>query len=500
MKYELLGDIVEVSKGKKHNPVEHPSLNSKRIIGINDLRNDNVIVLTDDNNGVEAYEKDILIAWDGANAGTIGYGKKGYIGSTISRLRIKNTKKYSETFIGKLLQSKFNYLRSTATGATIPHINRAALDSIKIPQFDLSDQIRIATILTRAEVLIAKRKESIKALDELIKSTFLEMFGDLVRNEKGWENTKLGNISDIQGGLQVTTKRAINPIELPYLRVANVYRDLLDLREVKTIKVTEAEAKRVCLKKGDILVVEGHGNPKEIGRSAVWDGSINNCLHQNHLIRVRVDTNYVLPVFISNYINSSSGRKQMFKAGKTTSGLNTISSKNVKDTLVLLPPLPLQNQFTAIVEKVGDLKARYTLSLTELENLYGSLSQRAFKGELDLSKVPVVYETEVEVGEVVEMTGRMNMELKTKPEFTDKDLVVLIKKYSGKIFSFDELWKEIETLTDKKAPSRNDIQNRIIMLLESDQINFQQVFDILTSQDNIQYSEKQIAFRSNYEN
>ena len=79
----------------------------------------------------------------------------------------------------------------------------------------------------------------------------------------------------------------------------------------------------------------------------------------------------------------------MFKAGKTTSGLNTISSKNVKETTVLLPPLPLQNQFAAIVEKVETLKAKYTQSLTELENLYASLSQRAFKGELDLSKVSV---------------------------------------------------------------------------------------------------------------
>ena len=61
---------------------------------------------------------------------------------------------------------------------------------------------------------------------------------------------------------------------------------------------------------------------------------------------------------------------------------------------MILPPLSLQNQFAAIVEEVEILKARYTQSLNELENLYGSLSQRAFKGELDLSKVPVVYETE----------------------------------------------------------------------------------------------------------
>jgi type I restriction enzyme S subunit len=219
-------------------------------------------------------------------------------------------------------------------------------------------------------------------LDEFLQSVFLDMFGDPVKNPKGWEKKKLGYVSHIQGGLQVTTKRADNPIELPYLRVANVYRDLIDLKEIKTIKVTEGEAKRVALIKGDILIVEGHGNPIEIGRSAVWEGSIQICLHQNHLIRVRVDTDYAVPVFISYYINSAGGRQQMFKAGKTTSGLNTISSKNVKETLVLLPPLPLQKQFGAIVEKVKSLKAKYTDSLTEMENLFNSLMGRAFSGKL----------------------------------------------------------------------------------------------------------------------
>lgn len=79
----------------------------------------------------------------------------------------------------------------------------------------------------------------------------------------------------------------------------------------------------------------------------------------------------------------------MFRAGKTTSGLNTISSKNVKEINIPVPSFGLQNQFAAIVEKAESIKSRYQESLTELENLYGALSQRAFKGELDLSRVPL---------------------------------------------------------------------------------------------------------------
>ena len=336
----------------------------------------------------EAISNDILLSVR-APVGPVNIcNTQSIIGRGLSAIRVKPG--ISFEYIYFYLKNHEHLIASLGTGSTFKAITQSQISKITIPlPDDLDDQIRIAAVLTRAEKLIAKRKESIKALDELLKSTFLEMFGDPVRNEKGWEKKDLGNVSHIQGGLQVTSKRANNPIQLPYLRVANVYRDLLDLREIKTIKVTEAEAERVCLKKGDILIVEGHGNPTEIGRSAVWDGSIQICLHQNHLIRVRVDTDYAVPIFISYYINSASGRQQMFKAGKTTSGLNTISSKNVKETTVLLPPLPLQNQFAAIVEKVETLKAKYTQSLTELEDLYASLSQRAFKGELDLSKVSV---------------------------------------------------------------------------------------------------------------
>lgn len=388
MKYESLGNIVDVSKGKKHNPAEAPGFNSKRIIGINDLRNDNSIVLTDDRNGFEACEKDILIAWDGANAGTIGFGKKGYIGSTISRLRIKNTKEYCEKFLGKLLQSKFDFLRSTATGATIPHINRAALDSIKVPQFNLSDQIRIAAVLTRAEKLIAKRKESIKALDELLKSTFLEMFG-LNNADKKWKVEPLSANTEIVSGVTKGKIYKSNILrEVPYMRVANVQDGHLNLSEIKTIEVTEMEIQQYKLRKGDLLLTEG-GDPDKLGRGAVWNNEIDECIHQNHIFRVRVKDTSIDPVFLSALMASKYGKSYFLKAAKQTTGIASINSTQLKAFPLIKPPIKLQTQFAAIVEKVESLKARSVASLTELENLYGGLSQRAFKGELDLSRIPV---------------------------------------------------------------------------------------------------------------
>ncbi len=335
----------------------------------------------------------------------------------------------------------------------------------KIPIPPIDDQTRIATLLSKVESLIARRKKSIADLEKLLKSTFLEMFGDPVRNEMGWVVKKLGEISKVQGGLQVTSKRKSNPIEMPYLRVANVYRDLLVLDEIKTIRVTKSEIERVLLKKGDILIVEGHGNPNEIGRSAVWDGSIEKCLHQNHLIRVRL-FNEILPIYCSYYINSSAGRQQMFRAGKTTSGLNTISSGNVKDTLISIPPIIYQTQFAAIVEKVEALKEKYQDSLNDLETLYGALSQKAFKGELDLSRVPLA--VALKAKDIITgkpEPGRPVLTVQDKPikkpETREEILHQLFKTFlssvKSKSISMDDFWLEAEEkfpdLMDEDAPS-----------------------------------------------
>jgi len=191
MKFVRIGNIVSVAKGKKPTFSESPDENSFRVLQIDDLRNDNNIKYTDDKTGVFAKEEDVLIAWDGANAGTIGFGKTGFIGSTIAVLRKNNSKDFDTVFIGKFLQTQFDFLRSKSTGATIPHINRNSLENLRIPLISLSDQIQTANILSKAENLISRRKESIALLDEFLKSTFLEMFGNNTKEDKGWKKITL---------------------------------------------------------------------------------------------------------------------------------------------------------------------------------------------------------------------------------------------------------------------------------------------------------------------
>jgi type I restriction enzyme S subunit len=381
MKYELLGDIVDVSKGRKHNPSETPNSDSKRIIGINDLRNDATIVLTDDQNGVEASEKDVLIAWDGANAGTIGFGKKGFIGSTISRLRIKNTEKYNEIFLGKLLQSKFDYLRSSSTGATIPHINRAALDCIKVPQIELSEQLRIADVLTRAEKLIAKRKESIKSLDEFLKSIFLEMFGDPVRNEKNWGKETLRGLSirfsDGPFGSNLKTshyeKNGIRVIRLNNIGINKFMDD--DKAFISQKHFDDVLKKYACYPSDVVIGTMGEPNI----RACIIPEYIPMAVNKADCVLCRPNINKALPEYIAGIMNLPSFlslASNLFHGQTRT----RVSMGQLATLEIPVPPIDLQNKFAAIVEQVEAMKVKYNESLVEMEKLYGGLSQRAFRG------------------------------------------------------------------------------------------------------------------------
>ena len=271
--------------------------------------------------------------------------------------------------------------QSTVTGV-ISNLSLGQIGNLEVPLPSLTEQRRIAAILDKADAIRRKREQALTLADDFLRSVFLEMFGDPAENERGWPVSPLGDLGDVQGGLQVTAKRVAMGLTLPYLRVANVYRDRLNLDEIKQINLSESEFKRVRLEGGDILIVEGHGNPDEIGRAAIWDGSIDPCVHQNHLIRFRANRKRALPDFISRFLNSDGGRQQLIGAGRTTSGLNTISTRKVKEVSVPLPPVALQEQFAHVVRKQVALTSRLLGQKVMANDLFAALSQRAFAGDL----------------------------------------------------------------------------------------------------------------------
>ena len=326
-----------------------------------------------------AAPDDSLVCVVGATAGKVNYSAfECAIGRSVAAVRPQSTR-LDPQFLYRFLQTKIEQLRDRSQGAAQGVITREMLQSLRLVVPPLPEQRRIAAILDKAEALRTKRRDVLARFDRLARSIFVEMFGDPATNAKGWPMVSVGDVADVQGGLQVTSARKTLPVEIRYLRVANVYRGRLQLDEVKTIRATANEVARTKLLPHDMLVVEGHGNPEEVGRGALWSGEIEECVHQNHLIRVRFDLSKVAPTFVCEYLNSPAGRRHLLRAGKTTSGLNTISVSNVRAAPIALPPLAAQKAFEHRLREVGRLKALHQSALETTDALFESLQHGAFR-------------------------------------------------------------------------------------------------------------------------
>jgi len=379
-----LGSLVSITKGKKHEVAEISSTTAKRLIGIDDLRNDDLIRYTNDPMGTEVTPNDLLIAWDGANAGTIGFGKSGYAGSTIARLRLNTDAGLSTPFLGLFLKSKFDYLRQTATGATIPHINRSALESIIIPEIEFGDQKRIAHLLGKVEGLIAQRKQHLQQLDDLLKGVFLEMFGDPVLNERGWEKPELKNFGKISTGNTPPRNDPKNYDDdfIEWIKTDNITSNAVFVTASAEHLSKAGTQRGRIVTNGALLVACIAGSVESIGRAALT----NRTVAFNQQINAIQPAENVNPFYLYGLFKLS----RAYIQSHATKGMKKILTKGDFERIPMIkPPVELQNQFATIAEKIESLKSRYQQSLTDLENLYGALSQQAFKGELDLSRVPL---------------------------------------------------------------------------------------------------------------
>jgi type I restriction enzyme, S subunit len=154
--------------------------------------------------------------------------------------------------------------------------------------------------------------------------------------ESMFEIVQLGDIATVSYGLQKCPTNRPDKHARPYLRVANVQRDYLDLREIKMINVPDTDMPKYRLEDGDILLCEGN-SADLVGRGAIWRNEIADCVHQNHVLRVRLDRRRAIPEFILAYINSPSGQTYFRSKAKRTTNLASINSKEVANLAVPLP-------------------------------------------------------------------------------------------------------------------------------------------------------------------
>ena len=208
---------------------------------------------------------------------------------------------------------------------------------------------------------------------------------DLPPLPEGWAWATLAQTTEIQGGIQKQPKRAPTDNAYPFLRVANVLRSDLDLNEVHLIQLFPGELEKLRLVAGDLLIVEGNGSPAQIGRMAVWNGQIEDCVHQNHIIRARAHPG-VAAKYVETYWNSPIGSASVLNVASSTSGLYTLSVSKVGALPVPLPPLAEQRRIVAEVERrlsvIQQAETAVDASLQRAERLRQSILKRAFSGQL----------------------------------------------------------------------------------------------------------------------
>lgn len=266
------------------------------------------------------------------------------------------------------------------SGSAQPQITRTNLEKIQIPLPPLPEQIHIANVLSKAEALIAKRKESLALLDAYLKSTFLEMFGELIycSDENLEPIGQLADFIDYRGKTQERTESGVPLISAKCVRKGYFDSTRLDY-------ITEETFQKIMTRgfprPNDVLfTTEGATMgfvcriPKTLFKFAVGQRIITlQCKEK------------ICPEYLDFILNHSTTQKRIFKRASGSAAIG-IRSAEFEEVVIPVPPLELQNQFAAVVEKVEALKERYQESLGELEALYGALSQRAFRGELGIDK------------------------------------------------------------------------------------------------------------------
>lgn len=164
----------------------------------------------------------------------------------------------------------------------------------------------------------------------------------------GWERKPLEKVAEIKTGVAKGKKGLKDPIEVPYLRVANVQDGYIDLSEVKTIQIERHQLERYSLQVGDVLMTEG-GDFDKLGRGDVWQGQITPCLNQNHVFAVRPNQKVLLPYFLGALSGSNYGKTYFLSCAKRSTNLASINSTQLKEFPVLTPPLPEQRKIAKIL-------------------------------------------------------------------------------------------------------------------------------------------------------
>ena len=266
------------------------------------------------------------------------------------------------------------YIKAYASGSVRDNLKFSILKDFPINLPSAEEQKQIVDTLDGIEHIIALRKVEIASLDELVKSRFIELFGDPIANQFGWDTTNIGTIvTEVRYG---TSRPAVENGKYPYLRMNNLTFDgHLDLKDLKHIDIPDEEIEKCIVRKGDVLF--NRTNSVElVGKTCVFDLD-DDMVIAGYIIRVRLNEK-ALPVFLSAYMNSAILKEHLRGMAKGAVNQANINARELQGIQIYLPPIELQQQFAEFVEQVEKAKQVIKEQLEQLEILKKSLMQKYF--------------------------------------------------------------------------------------------------------------------------
>jgi type I restriction enzyme, S subunit len=261
---------------------------------------------------------------------------------------------------------------SQSTGANLPRLSPSVLAEFLIPLPPIAEQKRIAAILDKAEEVRSQRRQALAQLDALTQSIFLEMFGDPVTNQKKWQQCKLSNLCDHSDNIKCgpfSTQLNREEYQTSGIALWGIKHVNSKFRILTSEFISERKAKELTaysLEPNDIVMTR----KGTIGNCAVFPKEFELGIMHSDLLRVRINELKCETSFLTHQLQNSRDIERqisLISGGAVMPGINV---SKLKEILVLVPPLPLQQEFAQRVNTIAQLKASHRESLAHLDALF----------------------------------------------------------------------------------------------------------------------------------
>lgn len=380
MEYIKLKDICTTTQGtqiSKENQYENLNEGLIRYLYIADFKEDNDIKYVKDVYKEKIVSEDDLVMANTGSPGAVFKGKYGVLSNNLFKISFDRNVLIRDFLYYYLSSDEFQHnLQKRMKGGVQKHLGHKLIGEQPIPVIDLETQKKIVEVLDKAQELIEKRKEQIEVLDALVKSRFIEMFGDPVNNPKEWNKVNIGSKFEIKTGS--TPSRKENTYwengTIPWVKTTELKEVIINETE-EYITQDGYDNSSVNLLPKETLLIAMYGQGKTRGMT----GKLGIEATTNQACAAILPNSEENMDFVWYQLKLSYEDLRSLGRGGSQPNLNT---NLIKSYELIFPPMKLQNQFVNFVNQVDKLKSQMETSLRELEDNFNSLMQKAFKGEL----------------------------------------------------------------------------------------------------------------------